>query len=1164
MSRIYFGDISNSSSNIYSSKNKSNCKSYNNFNHNHNQYINSFEKSCSEIENVVNECNFFKHKEDSSDFNSLFPEFKNINEVENYENTSEQALESKVIKDVRGNRRKPIDETRKLICMRGLSTVNAVSRDWEHEVIKETENKKTGNKQIRYDIMGGRPSLEILLNEEKKMCLLDTGARMNVIDKKTMEDVKGVLVRTIGKGIFCANGSSLDTLGKVRLNVQIENECKTIEFVVVSKISPSIIAGIDLLERFGIQLVRNAVRCKNNMNEDIRYKRVCSIEAKYGHKITDEMRLENLLRIFKSETEQKLLDIMCKYANVFMANKWDIGKTELVKHEILTLGEPILLKPRRQPANLEDKIEEAIRNLEENGIIRRCDSAWNAPMVCVWKKEKKDIRLCLDFRSLNQITERRAFPMPNIEEMLDTLGDMKYFSTIDLGSAYYQVELETTSQEKTAFSTKTGQFCFNRMPFGIAAAPATFQKLMTMVLGELLWKIAVVYLDDILIFSKTETEHKINFGKVLEKIKIAGLKINPEKCRLLQQEIRFLGHIINNEGVKVDSEKIESIVTFQRPNCIKKLRSFLGLCNYYRKFIKDYAKYARLLESLCGSNKETLMWSDSYEEAFIQLKNSLSKAPVLVYPNFKEEFILDTDASFDTIGAVLSQRDKEGNERVIAYGSHSMSKHEMGYCITRKELLAIYYFTLHFKHYLYGKKFTLRTDHKAITFMLTTKKPITAQFQTWINFLSSLDMDLKYRKGEEHGNADALSRKDCGRCTQCLEVHENAKEGKIKTRLLAMVSEEQGKEWQKESEEINRIMNDIMKGDKRFQNINGVIKTNNDRTWIPKSERGNFVKAIHQQLCHAGANKVLNYIKMGHDMENMKETVDREVKSCELCQKRKTLTVKTKETIKKKEDAQLFEVISIDFCGPLKVNAQGKKYIFGIIDQCSRYITLTAVAKQDERTTAKMLMERWILKFGAPRVIHLDCGKTFESNVIRELAEKYKIHLQYSSPYHHNANGMIERQFRTIRDYVTTSLKDKLKKDWVEILPEVEFVLNTTIQKSIGKTPAEIVFGCKITREWINNKQIDIDRKEVIDQIHEREHKFQYNNSKNINRDFNIGDEVLVKIDIRTKDDDRYMGPFSIIKKLHDRSYEMKNRNGKTLVRNVEWLKPFKRGGCEE
>jgi len=339
--------------------------------------------------------------------------------------------------------------------------------------------------------------------------------------------------------------------------------------------------------------------------------------------------------------------------------------------------------------------------------------------------------MCLDFRLLNKNTVRPAFPIPNIEEMLDSLYGAQYFSSIDLGNAYYQVELEEDSKLKTAFSTKMGQYCFNRMPFGIAAAPSTFQKLMSIIIGDMMWKEALVYLDDILVFSKNLKEHKERIEKIFLRIQKSELKINPDKCKFPVSELKFLGHILNKEGIETDNSKIDAINNFEKPRCIKHLRSFLGLTNYYRKFIKDYSKIARPLEELIGKKDGKLVWTEKCEEAFKNLKDSLTKTPILRHPNFQKIFILDTDASFDSMGAVLSQTDEHGKEVIIAYGSKSMNKHEIGYCITRKELLSIFHFVQHFKHYLYGKKFILRTDHKAITFMMTTKKPITAQFQNW-------------------------------------------------------------------------------------------------------------------------------------------------------------------------------------------------------------------------------------------------------------------------------------------------------------------------------------------------------------------------------------------------------------------------------------------------
>ena len=856
--------------------------------------------------------------------------------------------------------------------------------------------------------MNERPSMSIWLEKRLKcLCLLDIGAKINVISSSIINKLNMLdKINECAIQVTCANESSLIILGTIMIEITISSMVRIIKFYVAEKISPEIIAGVEMMTDFNIGLDMKVMNSHiNSMDNGI---------------------------------DLQIKQLMDKFPEIFMKHKWDIGKTGLTKHRIITTGGPVTINPRRQPVHIEGKIDEMLQDMEKAGVIRKCESIWNSPLVCIVKKNKADIRICLDFRALNAITERPRFPIPNIEEMMDILNGSEIFSTVDLGNAYYQVELEEESQIKTAFSTKKGQFCFNRMPFGIAAAPATFQKMMTQVLGPLNWKEAIVYLDDILIFAKDEKEHKERLEKVFQRIKEAGLKISQEKCHFKKKEIKFLGHIINKNGIRTDNEKIRAMQEFEKPKCVKRLRSFLGLTNYYRKFVKDYAKHARVLENLCGASKEKLKWSVECEASFKNLKSQLMSTPILGFPDLTRDFILDTDASFDTIGAVLSQVDENGRERVIAYGSKAMNKHEIGYCITRKELLAIYHFTQSFKHYLYGKRFTLRTDHKAITFMIKTKKPITAQFQNWLNYLSGLDIKIEYRKGELHGNADALSRTDCRSCSQCQTIHEDAKTEKNKTKILMIHDVNKDEAMKKENEDVGTLINDL-----------------------------------HKELCHVGARKVWEYLKKNIRMDINESAVRRVIEKCEKCQRRKSWTGKTKEAIMKQSTNEIFKEIFIDFCGPFKKSLSGKQYILAIIDQFSKYISLTAIAHQDEITTAKVLKDKWILKFGAPEVLHSDRGRVFESHVIRELLSKHHIKLKQSSPYHHNTNGLVERQFRTIRDAIATSIQDKKYRDWADLLPDIEFMINATIQQTTKYSPAEVVFGRTINKEWKSDNMIE-------------------------------------------------------------------------------------------
>ena len=1007
--------------------------------------------------------------------------------------------------------------------------------------------------EIDYCKTDGRPFIKVKLNNFIFNSLFDTGAKISVLSESIMKILNLNSSKDINKKISCANGSELRVLGKIILDVEYNGKNVAGEFLVANKIYPNVIIGIDILNKLNVKLLEI---CDGN---------ILSLQAKFGKNISGENKVNKITDLIQIERKNVMYDTIVQYADIFMGDSWDIGKTDILRHRIVTNCNPILIKPRRQPMHYEEKLEDIIKNLEENEIIKKCESPWNSPIVCVPKKGSNEIRMCLDFRTLNSNTIRPAFPIPNVDEMLDSLHGAKYFSSIDLGNAYYQVELDEESKEKTAFSTRFGQFCFNRMPFGIAAAPSTFQKLMTIIIGDMMWNEALVYLDDILIFSSTIEEHIIRINNLFGRIRKAGLKIKPEKCKFLVRELKFLGHVINEKGIKTDNSKIESIQNAKQPNCVKHIRSFLGLANYYRKFIRDYSKIARPLESLIGGKNKTIMWTEDCEKSFRILKESLTNAPILCHPDFSKIFILDTDASFDCIGAVLSQRGENGIENIIAFGSKSMNKHEIGYCITRKELLSIFHFTQHFKHYLYGKKFILRTDHKAITFMLTTKKPITAQFQNWINFLSSLDMNLEYRKGEQHCNADALSRLNVDACKQCQMQHQDAKTEKLKTRILAMSVESKEYYWQNNSKEITILKKKISQNEEsEYYMDKGIVFTILNKIYIPIDRRHDFILDVHRELCHAGITKVINYIKNYYYFKQIDNVVKDVLSSCETCQKRKTYTGKTKEIIEKIEVKEPFENIFIDFCGPFKTTPSGKKYILAMIDQFTKYIVIKAVRSQDDKCLSETLMNSWILKYGPPKQFHVDRGKCFESQVFKNLASKYSIEIVYSSPYHHQANGQIERQFRTIRDWISCCLQEKRFKTWEEGLPHIEFSLNSTIQQNIQCSPAEVVFGRKLCKErFITQIQNDENpyRNFKYEMIRNLNQYKQDESTKRIHRSFNIGDDVLVKVDIRNKQDERYSGPHKIVDKIHKNSYLLNNNSGKTFIRNIEWLKPFKARG---
>ena len=327
-----------------------------------------------------------------------------------------------------------------------------------------------------------------------------------------------------------------------------------------------------------------------------------------------------------------------------------------------------------------------------------------------------------------------ACTLPRIADTLDSMCGARYFSTLDLASGYWQVELHPQDREKSAFATCYGLYEFRVMPFGLCNAPATFQQLMENLLNGLQWRTCLVYLDDIIVYSKTFDEHLDRLREVFDLLGEAGLKLKPKKCQLFRHSVPYLGHVISAEGVKTDPEKTKTVAEWPMPVNVKQLRSFLGLASYYRRFIQGFAETAAPLYRLT-ENEADFTWTDQCNTAFRELKRQLTMAPVLAFPSFGEEFILDTDASNFGIRAVLSQV-QDGEERVIAYASLAMTKAERRYSTTKKEMLAFVYFLKHFHHYLY----LIAEEFKPAIVVNTHSKTMLSGIRLIINLVVFMDI----------------------------------------------------------------------------------------------------------------------------------------------------------------------------------------------------------------------------------------------------------------------------------------------------------------------------------------------------------------------------------------------------------------------------------------
>lgn len=476
---------------------------------------------------------------------------------------------------------------------------------------------------------------------------------------------------------------------------------------------------------------------------------------------------EKFIEHLSKEQREKVKTLLIKHQKVFSRNCDDIGRTHIVEHTIDTGdARPVKLAPYRVPLAKRLAAEKEIVDMAETGIIEPSFSPWSSPVVMV-TKPNGSIRFCCDFRKLNDNTVKDSQPLPRIDDTLDALSGAAWFSTLDCKSGFWQVGMAEQDKHKTAFSVQgCGLWQFTVMPFGLCNAPATFERLMERVLAGLTWKQCLVYLDDIISYSKTFDEHLAHLHVIFTRIDKANLKLSPEKCVLFQKQVSFLGHLVSEDGVATDPRKIEDVKNWRTPRSVREVRSFLGLCSYYRKFVMCFSTIAKPLHKLTEKGTQ-LSWSEACETAFRELKLALTQAPILVYPKSEGLYILDTDASAVGLGAVLAQV-QGGAEKVISYYSHCLSKPERHYCVTRRELLAVICSVKHYHHYLFGRHFVIRSDHGALRWLTNFKNP-EGQIARWLEIVSTYDYVIEHRAGRIHSNADVLSRRPCSHegCSYC-------------------------------------------------------------------------------------------------------------------------------------------------------------------------------------------------------------------------------------------------------------------------------------------------------------------------------------------------------------------------------------------------------------
>ncbi|GBG65074.1 hypothetical protein CBR_g49148 [Chara braunii] len=707
---------------------------------------------------------------------------------------------------------------------------------------------------------------------------------------------------------------------------------------------------------------------------------------------------------------------------------------------------------RMAPAELDGLLRQ-LKELTEKGWIRPSTSPFGSPVLFVQKKGGT-LRMCIDYRGLNAISVKNAEPLRRIDDLLDRVQGCKYYTKIAFKSGYHQIAIRPEDQHKTAFQTRYGLCEFEVMPFGLCNAPGTFQHAMNRIFHDYLDKFVVVYLDDILIFSRyVEAQH---VDTVLSLLRQHKYKINSEKCEFGRTRILYLGHEVSADGIRLEDAKVASIRDWPQPQSVTEARSFLGMCGYYHNFVKNYSTITSPLTDLTRLDTPW-DWTDECEAAFKRLKHALTPHEVLMVPDPQRPFVATTDASQYGIGAVLAQQ--EGKKlRPIEYVSKKMPSKKLAKSTYERELYALYKALIHWRHYLLGRFFYLRTDHQTLKW-IKTQPVLSDALKRWIEVIDQYDFKLDYLKGEYNKVAKALSRRAdyLGALIYEFGLSEDV------TRSLD--------EAYKEDPITMDIINKLHAKDKattaEFVMVDGLFfleKAGFKRLVVPSREtlRSLFLGECHDATRHFGYKKTSANLVQRFWWPNMLDDVKKCVETCQVCQRDKPRTQAPLGLLKPLPIlAGPGQSISMDFMDTLVTSKNGKRHIFVIVDRLTKYARLIAMPETAKTEhVINLFMDNWVRDFGLPKTIVSGRDVRFTSEMWKKAAEQMGSQLQMTSGNHLEANGQAEQMNRVVQHLLRHYIKPN-QDDWDEKLPLIANLYNNVVHITTGVSPNQLHFGWK-------------------------------------------------------------------------------------------------------
>lgn len=959
--------------------------------------------------------------------------------------------------------------------------------------------------------------------------------------------------------------------------------------------------------------------------------------------IYDELKLDHCI-----EEEKQNIKLICQsFPYQFFVEGDSLNSTDILKHTIKTIpnSKPVYVRQYKIPHHYKEILKNIIEDYERQGIIEKCMSNYNSPLILIEKPDagnKTNHRLVVDFRKLNEIIEFQTFPIPLIDNILDGLGGCSFFTTLDIKGAFHQIVLDDSSRDYTAFTAGNFQYRWVRMPMGLSTAPLTWQRAINTILIDLIGQGVYVYLDDIIIYAKSRKEHDSTLFKVMSLLKEHNLQLKISKCLFYARQFDYLGHVITEKGIKANPKKIEVIKNFPQPIKVKHIQSFLGICSYFRRYVKNYSHLSKPLTMLL-KKEQPFIWTQKQQQCFDALKKALCEEVTLAFPDFDQLFYVTTDASDIAIGAMLSQGELP-NDRPVYFFSKTLNDTQKRYSTIQKELLAIVESIKQFRIYLYGRFFILITDHKPLCYLFNMKDCGSRLFRQKLEILN-YNFKILYRPGAQNHVADGLSRIEPLTIDEMLDINKEEKQCHVLTRNQArnelnkppndtdfIIEERNGTVLNKRGFDLifhlvplendtlkNKIMNKFGTTvfDKYFKKINNYnyvclisnqfshrekcystynciteifdicmennaehiainIDFDNIRHYIFfKTEFQNKFKnsnisvvfflnkiveikesddiqtilnTYHKSLLggHFGVEKMFKTISRFYTWDNMLQNIKDYIKKCAVCEKIKT-TTNTKVPMHISSLGEcLFDHTFIDFVGPISpISSDGHKYIFTATCDLTKFMIAIPTFDCTALTTAECLTEHIFLKYNIPSRLISDNASSFNSQVIKELNNLFKVRKIFTTPYHPQSN-IVERCHRTLNAYLR-AFTAKNRDLWHHMLKYATFAYNNSIHSTTGYTPHELAHGFKIqiptnltkqktTYNYDNladNTRNNIAKALELAKEHIQKKKLinkKYYDSNANNLIINPNDLVLVKSQTKKeKFQDVYEGPYRVL-----------------------------------